>query len=149
MRAVVQRVSEARVEVGGRVVGQIGAGLLVLVGAGQGDTEADVDWTARKVAELRIFEDEAGKMNRSVEDVGGAILAVSQFTLYGDVRKGRRPSFVGALEPVAADALVRRFVALLEQRGLHVETGEFGAMMEVHLVNQGPVTLIVDSRKGG
>lgn len=147
MRALIQRVSEARVEVGGRVTGSIGRGLLVLVGAGQGDTEADVAWTARKVAELRVFEDEDGKMNRSVEDIGGGVLAVSQFTLHADCRKGRRPSFVRALEPVAASALVDRFVGLLRQRGLVVETGEFGAMMDVHLVNQGPVTVMLDSRE--
>lgn len=148
MRAVIQRVSEARVEVGGRVTGRIGRGLLVLVGAGQGDAEADVAWTARKVAELRIFEDDAGKMNRSVEDIAGAVLAVSQFTLYADCRKGRRPSFIKALEPVAANALVELFVSLLRERGLQVETGEFGAMMDVHLVNQGPVTVMLDSREG-
>ena len=148
MRAVVQRVSEARVEVDGRVTGRIAGGLLVLVAAGQGDADADVDWMARKVAELRIFEDDAGKMNRSVEDIGGAVLAVSQFTLYGDCRKGRRPSFVKAQEPAAASAAVDRFVALLKGRGLVVETGEFGASMDVHLVNRGPVTLVLDSREG-
>jgi len=148
MRAVVQRVGEARVTVGGRTVGAIGVGLLVLVGAGDGDTEADADYIGRKVAELRIFEDDEGKMNRSLEEVRGSILVVSQFTLYGDCRKGRRPSFVRALTPEAARPLVERLCELLRARGFRVDTGEFGEMMDVALVNQGPVTLLLDSRKG-
>jgi D-tyrosyl-tRNA(Tyr) deacylase len=141
----VQRVSQAAVHVGERETGRIGPGLLVLLGAGEGDGEEDVRYVAEKVAGLRIFEDAAGKLNLSVEDTGGAVLVVSQFTLYGDCRKGRRPSFVKALEPVAAAALVERCVALLRARGLPVATGEFGAMMKVSLVNDGPVTLLVDS----
>lgn len=147
MRAVVQRVSEARVLVDARPVGEIGPGLLVLVGAAEGDTEADVEYIARKVAELRIFEDDEGKMNRSVADVGGAVLIVSQFTLYGDSRKGRRPSFSEAMKPDAAAPLVERVCERLRQHGLRVETGEFGASMDVALVNRGPVTLLLDSRK--
>ena len=145
MRAVVQRVGEAAVTVAGAETGRIGPGLLVLLGAGEGDGEADVRYLAEKVAHLRIFEDDQGKMNRSVEEAGGAVLVVSQFTLYGDCRKGRRPSFVRALEPRAASALVDRFVELLRARGLPVGTGVFGAMMKVSLVNDGPVTLLLDS----
>ena len=147
MRAVVQRVSEARVTVGGRTVAAVGPGLLVLIGAGAGDADADADYIARKVAELRIFEDDEGKMNRSVQEVGGSILVVSQFTLYGDCRKGRRPSFDRAMQPDAARPLVERVSELLRQRGLRVEAGEFGAMMDVSLVNRGPVTFLLDSRK--
>lgn len=147
MRAVVQRVSEARVTVGGALRARIGPGLLVLVGAGEGDTGADAEYVARKVAELRIFEDEEGKMNRSVEELGGAVLVVSQFTLYGDCRKGRRPSFSRALEPEAAERLVGEICRRLRERGLTVETGEFGALMDVALVNRGPVTILLDSRK--
>lgn len=145
MRAVVQRVSEAQVTVGNETVGRIGRGLVVLIGAGQGDTDDDVTYLVKKVAELRIFEDENGKMNRSIEDAGGAILAVSQFTLYADCRKGRRPSFTGAMEPIKAEELYLLFCSQLRARGLQVETGRFQATMEVSLVNQGPVTLIVDS----
>lgn len=151
MRAVVQRVKEARVEVDGRVVGAIaegGPGLLVLLGAGEGDGPQDADYLARKIAGLRIFEDGQGRMNRSVSDVGGSLLVVSQFTLFGDCRKGRRPSFVGALEPEAARGLCERFVEVAGREVDHVETGEFGAHMDVHLVNDGPVTLLLDSRKG-
>ena len=147
MRAVVQRVSAAKVSVDGRVRASIGPGLLVLLGAGAGDVETDADYIGRKVAELRIFEDDQGKMNRSVEEVGGAVLVVSQFTLYGDCRKGRRPSFTGALSPAAADRLVELVGRRLRERGLSVETGEFGATMDVALVNRGPVTLLLDSRK--
>lgn len=147
MRAVVQRVSEARVLVDARLVGEIGPGLLVLVGAAEGDTEADAEYIARKVVELRIFEDDEWKMNRSVADIGGAVLVVSQFTLYGDSRKGRRPSFSEAMKPDAAAPLVERVCELLRQRGLPVETGEFGALMDVALVNRGPVTLLLDSGK--
>jgi D-aminoacyl-tRNA deacylase len=146
MRAVVQRVSRARVTVAGEVTGEIGRGLLVLVGAGTGDGEADVDYLVDKVANLRILADEAGKMNRSVLEVGGGVLAVSQFTLYGDARKGRRPGFTGAMEPAAAEALYQRFVAGLRAAGVaQVGTGVFGAMMDVELVNDGPVTILLDS----
>jgi D-tyrosyl-tRNA(Tyr) deacylase len=147
MRAVVQRVGEARVTAEGRVVATIGPGLLVLVGAGRDDGPADADYIARKVAELRIFEDDAGKMNRSVSEAGASILVVSQFTLYGDCRKGRRPSFERALPSDAARGMVERVCAELRARGLRVESGEFGAMMDVALVNRGPVTLLLDSRK--
>jgi len=145
VRAVVQRVSSARVEVEGKVVGEIGRGLLVLLGVGEGDSEKQAHWLADKVAGLRIFEDEAGKMNLSVEEVGGDLLVVSQFTLYGDCRKGRRPSFTGAAPPEEADRLYGIFVARLRERGLPVATGVFQAMMQVHLVNDGPVTLIVET----
>jgi len=148
MKVVLQRVSEAKVTVEGRVTGEIGQGLMLLVGIGQEDAEQDLTWMADKVAGLRVFEDEAGKMNLSVEDVGGAILSVSQFTLYGDCRKGRRPNFMGAARPEAASEFYERFNERLRQRGLRVETGVFGAMMDVSLVNDGPVTLILDSRQG-
>ncbi len=148
VRAVVQRVSRARVEVEGRAVGAIGPGLLVLLGAGAGDAAADVAYMVDKVVNLRIFADEAGKMNRSVLEVGGGVLAVSQFTLYGDARKGRRPAFTGALEPGMAEALYRDFIAGLRAAGVaEVATGVFGAMMEVELVNSGPVTILIDSGK--
>jgi D-tyrosyl-tRNA(Tyr) deacylase len=146
MRAVVQRVAEARVTVDGRVAGAIGPGLLLLVGAGRGDGEEDALWVARKVAELRVFEDEGGRLNRSVEEAGGAVLVVSQFTLYGDCRKGRRPSFDRALSPEAARGLVEGVCRALAARGLTVATGEFGAAMDVSLVNRGPLTLLLDSR---
>jgi D-tyrosyl-tRNA(Tyr) deacylase len=148
VRAVVQRVSRAGVEVEGRRVGGIGPGLLVLLGAGAGDGTADVAYLVDKVANLRIFADPAGKMNRSVLDTGGGVLAVSQFTLYGDARKGRRPAFTGALEPAAAQTLYEAFVAGLRAAGVaEVATGVFGAMMEVELVNSGPVTILLDSGK--
>ncbi|MFB9279225.1 D-aminoacyl-tRNA deacylase [Cohnella cellulosilytica] len=146
MKVVLQRLSEARVTVEGEVVGAIGRGLLLLVGIGQEDGEQDLAWMADKLAGLRIFEDEAGKMNLSVEDVGGDVLSVSQFTLYGDCRKGRRPNFMGAARPESAEALYGKFNELLRARGLRVETGRFGAMMDVALVNDGPVTLILESR---
>jgi D-tyrosyl-tRNA(Tyr) deacylase len=146
VRAVLQRVSEARVTVDGRTVGAIGAGLCVLLGAGADDTDGDAEWMSRKIAELRVFEDDAGKMNRSVEDIGGAVLLVSQFTLYADTRKGRRPSFTEALAPDAAAPLVERVAAALRARGLTVATGAFGARMDVALVNRGPVTIVLDSR---
>jgi D-tyrosyl-tRNA(Tyr) deacylase len=148
VRAVVQRVSRARVEVEGRQVGAIGAGLLVLLGAGGGDGPADVAYMVDKVANLRIFADDAGKMNRSVLETGGGVLAVSQFTLYGDARKGRRPAFTGALEPGQAEALYEQFVHGLRAAGVaDVATGVFGAMMDVELVNSGPVTILLDSGK--
>jgi D-tyrosyl-tRNA(Tyr) deacylase len=149
MRSVVQRVSRARVTVAGEEVGAIGAGLCVLVGAGAGDAEADLTYTADKIVNLRIFADDDGKMNRSVLDTGGGVLVVSQFTLYGDARKGRRPAFVDALEPVAAEALYDRLVARLRAAGIaQVATGVFRADMQVELVNDGPVTILLDSRKG-
>jgi D-tyrosyl-tRNA(Tyr) deacylase len=148
MKVVVQRVSEARVVVEEQVVGEIGRGLMLLVGVGLEDTEQDLVWMADKLAGLRIFEDDSGKMNLSVEDVQGAVLSVSQFTLYGDCRKGRRPNFMGAARPGTAEAFYEQFNDRLRARGLRVETGRFGAMMDVSLVNDGPVTLILDSRQG-
>ena len=147
MRAIVQRVGRASVTVEGQVTGAIGEGLLVLLAAGEGDTERDLSYMVEKIAHLRIFQDEAGRMNRSVIDVRGAILAVSQFTLYGDCRKGRRPSFVGALEPVEATRLFDLYVERTRQLGIDVGTGVFGAHMDVELVNDGPVTMMIDSRK--
>jgi D-tyrosyl-tRNA(Tyr) deacylase len=148
MRAVVQRVTEASVTVEGRVVGRIGAGLLVLLGVGQGDAESDADYLAEKVANLRLFADVAGQMNRSLLDVVGAALVVSQFTLYGDSRRGRRPGYSDAAAPEEANRLYQYFVGRLRATGVGVETGTFRAMMHVALVNQGPVTLLLDSRKG-
>ena len=148
MRAVVQRVSEASVTVDGRTVGAIGRGFLVLLGVTHVDGEAEAVWLARKIAGLRIFEDEAGKFNRSLADEDGAVLVVSQFTLYGDARKGRRPSFTEAARPEHAEPLCDLFVDLLRAEGVAVETGIFGAMMAVHLVNDGPVTLLLDTASG-
>ncbi len=145
MRAVVQRVSRARVEVDGRTTGEIGEGLLVLVGVAKTDAEADAAQLAEKIAGLRLFNDDNGKMNRSVEEVGGAVLVVSQFTLHGDCRKGRRPSFDRAAPAAQAQTLYEKFLHVLRHRGLKVETGVFQAMMEVELVNAGPVTLLVDT----
>ncbi|MCB9663725.1 MAG: D-tyrosyl-tRNA(Tyr) deacylase [Alphaproteobacteria bacterium] len=145
MRAVVQRVQQASVEVGGEVVGSIGPGLLVLLGIAPGDGEPEVAWMAGKLAGLRLFASDDGRMDRSVVDIGGAVLCVSQFTLYGDVRKGRRPSFVGAAAPALAEPLYRRTCEALETLGLPVARGVFGAHMEVRLVNDGPVTLVIDS----
>ena len=146
MRAVIQRVSRASVTVSGEVVGEIGVGLLVLLGVEQGDTQDDVAWMANKVAGLRVFEDDDGKMNLDVGEVGGAVLAVSQFTLLGDCRKGRRPSFVAAARPEEANGLYRGFVAEVAGQGLEVQEGRFQQHMDVELVNDGPVTLQVDSR---
>ncbi len=148
MKVVVQRVSKARVTVDDDIVGEIGAGLMLLVGIGQEDGERDLVWMADKLAGLRIFEDDSGKMNLSVEDIKGAILSVSQFTLYGDCRKGKRPNFMAAAKPELAESLYEQFNERLRGRGLKVETGRFGAIMEVSLVNDGPVTLILDSRNG-
>ncbi len=145
MRAVVQRVSSARVEVSGEVAGSIGRGLVVLLGVGQTDAEKQAHWLADKIAGLRIFEDEAGKMNLSVEEVGGSVLVVSQFTLYADCRKGRRPSFTEAAPPQEADRLYQVFVQRMKERGLPVEMGVFQAKMQVHLVNDGPVTVMVEA----
>jgi len=145
MRAVIQRVKSASVSVEGKVVGSIGHGLVVLLGVGIDDTEQEAAWMADKTANLRIFEDLEGKMNRSVLDVGGEALVVSQFTLYGDARKGRRPSFTEAAPPDKADELYRRYVELLENCDLKVQTGVFRAKMLVEIQNDGPVTLILDS----
>lgn len=145
MRAVVQRVSSARVEVAGRIAGSVGKGLLVLLGVAQGDTDRQAEWLAEKIAGLRIFEDEAGKMNLSLLEVEGTALVVSQFTLLADCRRGRRPSFTDAAPPEAADRLYQVFLAKLRSAGLPVETGVFQAHMDVHLVNDGPVTLILDA----
>jgi len=143
----VQRVSEARVSVAGEVRGRLGRGLLVLLAAGDGDVVEDLDYMVRKVTGLRVFEDDEGKMNRSVADIGGGLLVISQFTLYGDCRKGRRPSFVHAMEPAVADRMVNDFVARCRDLGIPTETGVFGARMEVTLTNDGPVTLLIDSKK--
>ena len=145
MRAVVQRVSEASVTVAGEAVGAIGPGLLVLLGVAPGDGDAEARWLADKIVGLRIFEDDAGKMNRSVLEIGGAILVVSQFTLYGDCRKGRRPSFVDAALPAPAEHWYEEFVRMARGHGLPVQTGRFGADMKVALVNDGPATFILDS----
>lgn len=147
MRAVVQRVHRARVEVGGEVVGAIERGLVAFVGAADGDGDADLAYVVNKVVSLRVFPDAEGKMRLALGDVGGALLAVSQFTLFGDVRRGNRPSFDGALEPVAAERMYDRFVAEARARGVRVETGRFRADMTVHAENDGPVTILVDSRK--
>ncbi len=147
MRAVVQRVSRAKVTVHERISGEIGLGLLVLLGVGHDDTEGDATYLAEKIAGLRIFEDSEGKMNRSVQDAGGSVLAVSQFTLYGDVRRGKRPSFDAAAPPDHARRLYEFFVERVRAAGLSCETGRFQEMMHVELVNQGPVTILLDSRK--
>ncbi len=147
MRAVLQRVSDASVEVDGSIVGRIGPGWLVLLGVARGDTEADVAWMADKLLALRGFEDDQGKMNRSVADVGGGILVVSQFTLLGDCRAGRRPSFTDAAEPVEAERLYGAFVERIRSSNLPIATGVFRAMMKVALVNDGPVTFLLESRK--
>ncbi|HET8827423.1 MAG TPA: D-aminoacyl-tRNA deacylase [Terriglobales bacterium] len=147
MRAVVQRVSRAQVSVGEEVVGKIDAGLLVLLGSAKDDTSADAEYLAAKVVGLRIFEDENGKMNRSVVETGGDVLAVSQFTLYGDVRKGKRPSFDEAAPPQVASQLYEHFVQNVREVGVRCETGRFQAMMQVELVNDGPVTILLDSKR--
>jgi D-aminoacyl-tRNA deacylase len=147
MRAVVQRVSRATVTVAGSVSGEIGVGLLVLLGVGREDRDADVNYLVEKIIGLRIFEDEDGKMNRSVQDAGGSVLAVSQFTLYGDVRRGKRPSFDAAAAPDQARRLYELFVERVRAAGLRCETGRFQEIMQVELVNEGPVTILLDSRK--
>ncbi|UCF56426.1 MAG: D-tyrosyl-tRNA(Tyr) deacylase [Deltaproteobacteria bacterium] len=147
MRAVVQRVKEAKVEVGGRTVGEIGHGLLILLGVGEDDSEKDCDYLANKIAHLRIFSDDQGLMNLSLIETEGAVLVVSQFTLWGDCRKGRRPSFTRAARPEKARELYEHFVGILRGKGLRTATGEFQELMDVHLVNDGPVTLILDSSK--
>ena len=147
MRAVIQRVSEAKVEVDGDIIGKIGEGFLVLLGVRKDDSEEDVRYLADKVMGLRIIEDETGKMNLSIADVNGQILAVSQFTLYGDCRKGRRPSFDEAAPPEVAERLYNLFIEEIRKSGIKVEAGKFGALMDVHLVNSGPVTILLDSKK--
>ena len=148
MRAVVQRVSRASVQVESETIGAIGFGLLVLLAAEQEDVERDLVYTLDKVLNLRVFEDDVGRMNRSVSDVNGALLVVSQFTLMGDCRKGRRPSFVRAMAPAPARKMIEDFIVRARQRGIQVETGQFGADMKVTLTNDGPVTLLIDSKKG-
>ncbi|MDB5311676.1 MAG: D-tyrosyl-tRNA(Tyr) deacylase [Gemmataceae bacterium] len=148
MRAVLQRVRRATVTVDGEIIGEIGAGWLVLLGIAPGDTRTEVDWLADKVANLRAFADDAGKMNRSVLDVGGAVLVVSQFTLYGDCRKGRRPSFTGAAQPVVAEPLCEAFGTALKALGVPVATGRFAADMQVDLLNDGPVTFVLETSAG-
>jgi D-tyrosyl-tRNA(Tyr) deacylase len=147
MRAVLQRVTRASVRVGGETVGEIGAGLVVLLGVARDDGESDASYLVEKVLNLRVFEDAEGRMNLSLAEAGGALLAVSQFTLYGDARKGRRPSWFDAAPPELARPLYEFFVAEARARGARVETGSFQAMMEVELVNDGPVTILLDSRK--
>jgi D-tyrosyl-tRNA(Tyr) deacylase len=147
MRAVVQRVSRAQVAVSGEITGEIGLGLLVLLGVGRDDTEADASYLAEKIVGLRIFEDVSGKMNLALAEVGGSLLAISQFTLYGDVRRGKRPSFDAAAPPEKARKLYELFVERIRARGLRCETGRFQEMMKVELVNEGPVTILLDSQK--
>jgi D-tyrosyl-tRNA(Tyr) deacylase len=147
MRAVVQRVSRAQVSVNGEITGQISLGLLVLLGVGRDDTEPDATYLSEKIAGLRVFEDAQGKMNRSLHEAGGSVLAVSQFTLYGDVRRGKRPSFDAAAPPEKARQLYEFFVQQIRAAGLRCETGRFQEMMQVELVNQGPVTILLDSAK--
>jgi len=147
VRAVVQRVSRARVTVNSAITGEIGHGLLVLLGVGAADTRSDADYLADKIAGLRIFEDAGGKMNLSAADIGGAVLAVSQFTLYGDTRRGKRPSFDAAAPPTPARELYEYFVEKIRAAGLRCETGRFQEMMQVELVNEGPVTILLDSSK--
>ncbi|MCX7840114.1 MAG: D-aminoacyl-tRNA deacylase [Anaerolineae bacterium] len=145
MRAVIQRVRKASVTVDEQIIGAIEKGLVVFIGVTHDDTEEDARWLAQKIAHLRIFEDAASKFNLSALDVGARALVVSQFTLYGDARRGRRPDFIAAARPEAAEPLIERFVALLREQGLHVETGKFQAHMLVHLINDGPVTILLDS----
>jgi len=147
LRAVVQRVNGARVEVDGKIAGEIGRGLLIFLGVGEGDSEKDCEYLANKIAHLRVFSDEQGLMNLSLLEIEGAALVVSQFTLWGDCRKGRRPSFTRAAPPEAAKELYEHFIGFMRARGLQVASGEFQAMMDVHLLNDGPVTLLLDSSK--
>lgn len=145
MRAVLQRVRRAKVTVGDETTGEVGPGWLVLLGVAPADTATEVNWLAEKVANLRAFADDAGKMNRSVQDAGGAVLVVSQFTLYGDCRKGRRPGFTGAAPPAVAEPLYEAFVTALKALGVPTATGRFAADMQVELVNDGPVTFVIDT----
>ncbi|MES2792601.1 MAG: D-aminoacyl-tRNA deacylase [Planctomycetota bacterium] len=147
MRAVVQRVSRAKVTVDGEITGEIACGFVVLLGVADGDTQADVIYMAQKIVGLRVFEDAEGKMNLGLADIGGGMLVVSQFTLLGDCRKGRRPSFIAAARPEVADALYRSLIAEVQGQGIFVATGRFQTHMDVELVNDGPVTLLIDSRK--
>ncbi len=147
MRAVIQRVKSASVKVEGELVSEIGVGVLIFLGVAHEDTATEIEYIANKVANLRIFEDEEGKMNRSLLDTGGAALVVSQFTLYGDCRKGRRPSFIKAARPKSANALYEQFITALEQQNIPTQGGTFQAMMDVALVNDGPVTILLDSDK--
>jgi D-tyrosyl-tRNA(Tyr) deacylase len=147
MRAVVQRVKSAEVYVEGRLSGKIGNGLLVFIGVGKGDREEDLTYMISKLPELRIFEDASGKFNLSLKEIGGEVMVVSQFTLYGDCRRGRRPSFTEAEEPTAARHLYEQFISKLREQDISVQTGEFQAKMDVHLINDGPVTLLLDSKK--
>ena len=147
MRAVVQRVKSASVKVEGKLVSEIGAGVLIFLGIAHEDTTTEIEYIANKVANLRIFEDEEGKMNRSLLEMGGAALVVSQFTLYGDCRKGRRPSFIKAARPESANALYKQFITVLEQQNIPTQGGTFQAMMDVELINDGPVTILLDSDK--
>jgi D-tyrosyl-tRNA(Tyr) deacylase len=147
MRAVVQRVKTAKVLVGSEIVGKIDAGLLIFLGVGAGDTIDDADYLASKIANLRIFSDEDEKMNLSLMETGGEALVVSQFTLWGDCRKGRRPSFIRAADPAVANDLYRKFIEILEGKGVRIAEGRFQEMMDVHLINDGPVTLLIDSAK--
>lgn len=148
MRTVIQRVKSAEVRVDGRVTGKIGKGLLVFLGVGKGDGESDLSFLTSKIPELRIFEDDAGKFNLSLNEIEGEMLIVSQFTLYADCRKGRRPSFTEAEEPSTAKHFYEQFISKLKEQGISVQTGEFQAKMEVHLINDGPVTLLLDSKQG-
>jgi D-tyrosyl-tRNA(Tyr) deacylase len=148
MRAVIQRVQSAEVLVDDRLTGKIGKGLLVFLGVGKGDGEEDISYMVSKLPDLRIFEDTSGKFNLSLREINGEMLIVSQFTLYGDCKKGRRPSFSEAEEPSVAKNLYERLIHRLKEQGLPVETGEFQAKMDVHLINDGPVTLLLDSKKG-
>jgi D-tyrosyl-tRNA(Tyr) deacylase len=147
MRAVIQRVIEAKVEVEGKIVGRVGPGLLVYLGVGKGDSESDVQFMAEKLANLRIFSDDAGKMNRSVIDIGGGVLLISNFTLHGDCRKGRRPGFDGAADPALAEGLYEKVAQVIAQQGVPVEKGVFGAHMHVTSINDGPVTFLLDSSR--
>jgi D-tyrosyl-tRNA(Tyr) deacylase len=146
MKVVAQRVHSAFVETEGKIVGKIGKGLVLLIGVAESDAENDVEFVSNKCAHLRIFQDDQGKMNRSVIEEHGEVLAVSQFTLLGDTRRGRRPSFINAANPEKGERLYEYFINVLRMNGLHVETGVFGAMMDVHLINNGPVTIIVESK---
>ncbi|MDE0638538.1 MAG: D-aminoacyl-tRNA deacylase [Candidatus Poribacteria bacterium] len=147
MRAVIQRVQSASVKVGGELVSEIGAGLLIFLGIAQDDTETELEYIANKIANLRIFEDADGKMNCSLLDIGGSALVVSQFTLYGDCRKGRRPSFINAARPEVANAIYEQFITALKQLNIPTQGGSFQAMMDVQLINDGPVTILLDSDK--
>ncbi len=147
MKAVIQRVSEGSVSVEGKIIGEIKQGLVILLGVTHDDTREDADYLSEKIVNLRIFTDDAGKMNRSLLDINGAVLAISQFTLYGNTRKGRRPSFIEAAPPEIADPLYEYFMANIREKGVVVEKGQFGAMMQVKIFNDGPVTILLDSQE--